>query len=176
MRGWIDAIMAFLVELPGRVLAVLKNIPDMVADAIRDIPGLGVTLDVVGRAATQAKRLVGLAEGGIVTRPTLGLLGEGDGPEAVIPLDRLRAMLGGDGAQAIGRFFAAPPMPLPVSPAGAGATYSSTVINQSSSVEISGPIHVNTQATNAREIAQSISQEIDDQVRNIAFEFDTGER
>ena len=176
VRGWIDAIMAFLVELPGRVLTVLKNIPDMVADAIRDIPGLGVTLDVVGRAATQAKRLVGLAEGGIVTRPTLGLLGEGDGPEAVIPLDRLRAMLGGEGAQAMGRFFAAPPMPLPVAPTGAGATYSSTVVNRSSSVEISGPIHVNTQATNAREIAQSISQEIDDQVRNIAFEFDTGER
>ena len=176
VRGWIDAMMVFLVELPGRVLAVLKNIPDMVADAIRDIPGLGVTLDVVGRAATQAKRLVGLAEGGIVTRPTLGLLGEGDGPEAVIPLDRLRAMLGGEGAQAMGRFFAAPPMPLPVAPTGAGATYSSTVVNRSSSVEISGPIHVNTQATNAREIAQSISQEIDDQVRNIAFEFDTGER
>ena len=176
VRGWIDAILAFLVGLPGRVLAVLKAIPDMVADAIRDIPGLGVTLDVVGRAANQATRLVGLAQGGIVTRPTLGLLGEGDGPEAVIPLDRLRAMLGGDGAQAMGRFFTAPPVPLPVAPAGVGAAGSSTVVNRNTSVEISGPIHVNTQATNAREIAQSISQEIDDQVRNIAFEFDSGER
>lgn len=36
-----------------------------------------------------------LAEGGIVTSPTLALIGEGNGPEAVIPLDRLGAMGGG---------------------------------------------------------------------------------
>jgi hypothetical protein len=30
-----------------------------------------------------------LAEGGIVTGPTLAMIGEGRGPEAVIPLDRM---------------------------------------------------------------------------------------
>jgi hypothetical protein len=30
-----------------------------------------------------------LADGGIVTSPTLALIGEGNGPEAVIPLDRM---------------------------------------------------------------------------------------
>jgi SLT domain-containing protein len=30
-----------------------------------------------------------LAQGGIVTSPTLALIGEGRGPEAVIPLDRM---------------------------------------------------------------------------------------
>ena len=34
----------------------------------------------------------GLAEGGIVTRPTLAMIGEGGGPEAVIPLDRMGGM------------------------------------------------------------------------------------
>jgi hypothetical protein len=40
--------------------------------------------------------LATLAEGGIVTRPTLAMIGEGGGPEAVIPLDRLGSMGGGD--------------------------------------------------------------------------------
>jgi hypothetical protein len=38
-----------------------------------------------------------LAEGGIVTGPTLALIGEGRGPEAVIPLDKLNGMMSGGG-------------------------------------------------------------------------------
>lgn len=37
----------------------------------------------------------GLAEGGVVTRPTLAMIGEGGGPEAVVPLDQL-GRLGGE--------------------------------------------------------------------------------
>ena len=40
--------------------------------------------------------LATLAEGGIVTQPTLAMIGEGGGPEAVIPLDRLGSFGGGD--------------------------------------------------------------------------------
>lgn len=40
-----------------------------------------------------------LAEGGIATGPTLALIGEGKGPEAVIPLDKLEGMMGGFGNQ-----------------------------------------------------------------------------
>ena len=36
-----------------------------------------------------------MAEGGIVTGPTLALIGEGRGPEAVIPLDKLNGFMGG---------------------------------------------------------------------------------
>jgi hypothetical protein len=36
-----------------------------------------------------------LADGGIVTGPTLALIGEA-GPEAVVPLDRMGSMSGGD--------------------------------------------------------------------------------
>lgn len=39
----------------------------------------------------------GMARGGVVTRPTLTWVGEGREPEAVIPLSRLRSMLGGAG-------------------------------------------------------------------------------
>jgi SLT domain-containing protein len=37
----------------------------------------------------------GLADGGIVTGPTLALIGEGNEPEAVIPLSRMGEMGGG---------------------------------------------------------------------------------
>jgi len=35
-----------------------------------------------------------MAEGGIVTQPTLAMIGEGGGPEAVIPLDKLNSIGG----------------------------------------------------------------------------------
>jgi hypothetical protein len=37
-----------------------------------------------------------MAEGGIVTKPTLAMIGEGNGAEAVIPLSKLGNMGGGD--------------------------------------------------------------------------------
>ena len=37
-----------------------------------------------------------MAEGGIVSKPTLALIGEGAGPEAVIPLSKMGSMGGGD--------------------------------------------------------------------------------
>jgi len=47
-----------------------------------DISGIDLSGFSVGGLAT-------LAEGGIVTQPTLAMIGEGRGPEAVIPLDRM---------------------------------------------------------------------------------------
>lgn len=43
----------------------------------------------------------GMAEGGIVTRPTRALIGEGGEAEAVLPLSRLRGMLGDVGAPVV---------------------------------------------------------------------------
>jgi len=72
------------------------------------IPGLGdielldnVTLPRIrsGGPDTEglsASRIVALAEGGIVTAPTLALIGEGGESEAVIPLSKLGNMGGGD--------------------------------------------------------------------------------
>jgi hypothetical protein len=57
-----------------------------------------VNLPSVGGPATQTagrSNIPRMADGGIVTGPTLALIGEGSGPEAVIPLDRLGNMGGG---------------------------------------------------------------------------------
>lgn len=58
--------------------------------------------DLFGSMFGQMSGIPGLAEGGIVTGPTLAMVGEGRGPEAVIPLDRLHEFAGG-GVQVYGR-------------------------------------------------------------------------
>jgi hypothetical protein len=60
-------------------------LPDIPKAPTVPVPQLG------GQApsAVVAKKIPRLAEGGIVTGPTLALIGEGNGPEAVIPLDRM---------------------------------------------------------------------------------------
>jgi hypothetical protein len=57
-----------------------------------------------GKMFGEMSGIPGLAEGGIVTGPTLAMVGEGRGPEAVIPLDRLHEFTGGGGGvQVYGR-------------------------------------------------------------------------
>ena len=68
--------------------------------ALDAIPGTITTkLDLVGGGkVVPLGGKVALAEGGIVTKPTNALIGEGGGPEAVIPLDKLGAMMDGQPA------------------------------------------------------------------------------
>jgi hypothetical protein len=58
------------------------TIPD-----IKGLPGRGTSFSI--------PKIPALAEGGVVTGPTLALIGEA-GPEAVVPLDRMGSMGGGD--------------------------------------------------------------------------------
>ena len=65
-----------VVELAGKVGSIIGGVAGGVGNFLGGIPGL--------------------AEGGIVNKPTLAMIGEGNGPEAVIPLDRLGNMGGGN--------------------------------------------------------------------------------
>lgn len=56
---------------------------------------IGGAKDFIGNVIGGAKGLIGLASGGIVTSPTLAMIGEGGEPEAVIPLSKLSGMGGG---------------------------------------------------------------------------------
>jgi phage-related protein len=51
------------------------------------IPGVDIPL-----ASTKLTGMVGLAEGGVVTKPTTALIGEGGEPEAVVPLSKAQSM------------------------------------------------------------------------------------
>ena len=166
VRGWIEAIIDFVRELPGRVLGILKDIPGMVADAIRDVPGLGVALEVFTRIAGKVGK-ADFAEGGIVPGP-LGrpLLATVHGGEMVLPVGASRVI-----AQML-EGFRLGPAALPQAPPHYGQMYRSSVDNRSVTVNITEPIVIQTQATDAKGIAQELGEAIQDQIRNVAYDHD----
>ena len=66
-------------------------LPDLPKAPTVPVPQLGGT----PTSAPSRMNIPRLADGGIVTGPTLAMIGEGNGPEAVIPLDRMGSMGGG---------------------------------------------------------------------------------
>jgi SLT domain-containing protein len=56
------------------------------------LSGIGAIGGAVSRGIG---KIAGLADGGIVTKPTLAMVGEGGEPEAVIPLSKMGQMGGG---------------------------------------------------------------------------------
>ena len=163
----IQAIIDFVRELPGRVLGILKDIPGMVADAIRDIPGLGGAIKVFAGIAGKVGKVFTGAEGGIVPgplgRPVPAIV---HGGEMVLPVEASRVI-----AQML-KGFQLGPAALPQAPHYYGQMYRSSVDNRSVTVNITEPIVIQTQATDAKGIAQEIGEEIQDQIRNIAYDHD----
>lgn len=74
------------------IINPLKTIIDLASKAASAV---GKIAGGIGGAIT--KVIPGLAEGGIVTSPTLAMIGEGGEPEAVIPLSQLDRYGGGGG-------------------------------------------------------------------------------
>ena len=163
----IQAIIDFVRELPGRVVGILKDIPGMVADAIRDVPGLGAALEVFTGIAGKVGKAVGLAEGGIVPGP-LGrpLLATVHGGEMVLPVGASRVI-----AQML-EGFRLGPAALPQAPHYYGQMYRSLVVNRTVNINITEPIVIQTQATDAKGIAQELHEAIEDKIRNIAYDHD----
>lgn len=58
------------------------------------IAGIAVGVGLVALGSILQKSIPKFAEGGIVNKPTLGIFGEA-GPEVVMPLDKLKGLLGG---------------------------------------------------------------------------------
>ena len=174
VKGWIDAIISFIKEIPGKVKDAVKDIPNMVTDAVKDIPVVGQVLDVAGGVADKAKGLLGgigkalgLAEGGIVPGP-LGrpLLATVHGGEMVLPVGASRVI-----AQML-EGFRLGPAALPQAPYHYGQMYRSTVTNRTVNINMNEPIVIQTQATDAKGIAQELREAIQDQIRNIAYDHD----
>ena len=75
------------------------NIGKMLKTSIAVIAGAGVI-----SAMTRDKGVKNFARGGIVTKPTMGIIGEAGQSEAVIPLNRLPQMMGTIGNRTRGEF------------------------------------------------------------------------
>ncbi len=79
-----------LVEM---VKAPLNAVIDMVNQAIGGFNSFA-NVEIMGKKfGIEIPQIPKLAEGGIATAPVLSMIGEGRGPEAVIPLDRLDSLL-----------------------------------------------------------------------------------
>lgn len=78
----------------NRMLDVFRRITESKAFQAL-LSGIGSIASAVGGGVGRLRDIVGLADGGIVTKPTLAMVGEGGEPEAVIPLSKMGQMGGG---------------------------------------------------------------------------------
>ena len=98
----VDAFKAVAIAAPiilkvlDTILAALQAIANAAAFAIDMLNKINPLKAVKSVGGFIGGAIPGLAEGGIVTRPTLAMIGEGGQSEAVIPLDKLGKMGGGD--------------------------------------------------------------------------------
>lgn len=88
-------VVNFIANAPGAIVDFGKNAINSFIDIVnRFVKGFN---SVAGKVGINLPEIPKFAEGGIVTRPTLGILGEA-GAEAVIPLNRLQGRgIGGGG-------------------------------------------------------------------------------
>ena len=64
---------------------------DGIINLANKIPGVNIP-----SASGTLQEVIGLKEGGIVTKPTMAMIGEGGESEAVIPLSKMGDMMGGN--------------------------------------------------------------------------------
>jgi len=109
-----DAFDSFLKSVKQIVVQLLKQLAIMVAiagvmaliggtsfvKAFKAVSGLGGG----NKSGGGIGGLLGFAEGGIVTKPVMGMIGEAGQSEAVIPLNRLPQMVGAIGGNQKGEF------------------------------------------------------------------------
>ena len=108
--GWIDGI--FLTKwgsvwrrvqdsfaqifggLSGLIKAPINSVIGLVNDALSKLNGLSIELPTMlggGTVGFNIPEIPQLADGGVVSSPTLAMIGEGREPEAVMPLSKLDA-------------------------------------------------------------------------------------
>ena len=175
VKGWIEAIISFIKEIPGKVKDAVKDIPNIVTEAVKDIPVVGQVLDVAGGVADKAKGLLGgigkvftgFAEGGIVPGP-LGrpVPATVHGGEMILPPSARQVLLD------MFEGFRLGPAALPQAPYHYGQMYRSSVTNRTVIINMNEPIVIQTQATDAKGIAQELGEAIEDQIRNVAYDHD----
>ena len=122
---------------------------------------------LLGVASKLRAGLPNFAIGGIVPGP-LGrpLLATVHGGEMVLPVGASRVI-----AQML-EGFRLGPAALPQAPHYYGQMYRSSVDNRSVTVNITEPIVIQTQATDAKGIAQELGEAIEDKIRNVAYDHD----
>ena len=165
-----DEIIGAFVSIKDGIIGAWQAVVDFIMDKfnmVKELPGKLLDAIPGGGLIRQAAGLLGFAEGGIVPGP-LGrpLLATVHGGEMVLPTGAsnvIAQMLEG---------FRLGPAALPQAPHYYGQMYRSSVDNRSVTVNITEPIVIQTQATDAKGIAQEIGEAIEDKIRNVAYDHD----
>ena len=165
-----DEIIGAFVSIKDGIIGAWQAVVDFIMDKfnmVKELPGKLLDAIPGGGLIRQATGLLGLAEGGIVPGP-LGrpLLATVHGGEMVLPVGASRVI-----AQML-EGFRLGPAALPQAPPHYGQMYRSSVDNRSVTVNITEPIVIQTQATDAKGIAQEIGEAIEDKIRNVAYDHD----
>ena len=163
-----DEIIGAFVSIKDGIIGAWQAVVDFIMDKfnmVKELPGKLLDAIPGGGLIRQATGLLGLAEGGIVPGP-LGrpLLATVHGGEMVLPVGASRVI-----AQML-EGFRLGPAALPQAPPHYGQMYRSLVDNRT--VNINGPITIQTQATDAKGIAQELREAIEDKIRNVAYDHD----
>jgi hypothetical protein len=88
----LNKVLTVLEAIAGAANAALDALDKVTAGKARGTIGGIIGKQLLGPLGS----IPGMADGGIVTRPTLAMIGEGGQSEAVIPLDKLGRMGGGN--------------------------------------------------------------------------------
>ena len=135
---------------------------------VKDIPGKLLDAIRVGRLIGKAKEALGFCSRAASSLVPLGrpLLATVHGGEMVLPVGASRVI-----AQML-EGFQLGPAALPQAPYHYGQMYRSSVTNRTVIINMNEPIVIQTQATDAKGIAQEIGEAIEDKIRNIAYDHD----
>jgi len=115
-KNW-GKIVGYLKGLPGKVTSALSGLWNGAGSGLRSalngviglwnslpsfkIPSVKIAGKTIGGGSISLPHVPYLATGGIVTAPTLAMVGEGREAEAVLPLSKLEAMLNGRGGSGV---------------------------------------------------------------------------
>lgn len=113
-----NAIRSYLSDVWNGITGIFQSAVDYIMgkvnaflDAVNRVKGVASGIgSTISGGMNKALSAIGLAEGGIVMRPTLAVIGEGGEPEAVIPLSKLSGVGGGLTVVLQGTFMTAPEM------------------------------------------------------------------
>lgn len=97
-QGFRDKVSSIFSGLVGIIKAPMNSVISLVNKAIGAINKINVKIPKWaggGSIGFNIAKIPQLAEGGIATKPTMAMIGEGKESEAVLPLSKLKGMIGG---------------------------------------------------------------------------------
>ena len=113
-----SAVRSYLTEVWEGIKNIFQSSIDYIMskvnaflDAVNRVKNAAASVgNAINSGVNKGLSAIGLAEGGVVMRPTLAMIGEAGEPEAVIPLSKLSGLGGGVTVVLQGTFMTAPEM------------------------------------------------------------------